>query len=194
MPTSVNFSELGGIEAWAMCEGHLKQPLIGLASTFLRFNMLSRMQRAGIVHNQYTGTNARISAVANGHNVVIPNDFSDSALLENYPENIYATSTGTGIRTNLREFAQILDFEHALHLALKEQKGGDFTARAKMATQIVGAAIEGFCQDEISISQLRARCREFQNEALLNSNTNDQTIHGLSKHLTKLAINKVFCL
>jgi|GEM_PF-2906543 len=89
MPLSINFAQLGNIEAWALSEGVLRDPLLTLAGTFLRFNMLAAIHDSGFTHNQFTATNARINVTESQSNTVMPNDFTDSRRLSAYPEERY---------------------------------------------------------------------------------------------------------
>lgn len=165
MPLSINFSQLGNIEAWALSEGVLRDPLLTLAGTFLRFNMLAAMHDAGITHNQFTATNARINVTGGQSNTVIPNDFTDSRRLNAYPEDRYFQTTQMPYPIDFRTLATLFDFEHSLHLAFKEIKGGDPIRMREHLMKIAGAAIAGYTNLSMSLKEVEANAQQFSEQA-----------------------------
>lgn len=156
MPLSINFAQLGNIEAWALSEGVLRDPLLTLAGTFLRFNMLAALHDSGFTHNQFTATNARINVTESQSNTVMPNDFTDSRRLSAYPEDRYFKTAQMPYPIDFKTLATLFDFEHALHLTFKEVSGGEVATLRAHLIRIAAAAIAGMTNTSIQLYDLIA--------------------------------------
>jgi hypothetical protein len=166
LPLSLNFTQLGNIEAWALSEELFRDPLLTLVGTFLRFNMLAAMHDSGLTHNQFTATNARINVTGNHSNTVIPNDFTDSRRLVVYPQDRFFKTALTPYPIDFKTLATLFDFEHSLHLVFKEVKGGKPSALSNHLMQLAGAAMAGYTNISMSLSGLERSSLAFSEQAL----------------------------